>query len=65
MFQTSVKLQEDGRFDSCPKKRDQHLLYLYLVDKLFAWYRKPRRMLSLQSEDDSLTFDDFVEGNQI
>ena len=39
--------------------------YRIVVDKLHARYNKPHRKLSLQSEVDSLNFDEFMVRHQI
>ena len=47
------------------KEIDPKLAYKDAVDKLRERYNTPHRNLSLQSEKDSLTFDDFMDRHQI
>ena len=55
-----VNFLKGGALEFHLKEIDPQQPYRTVVDKLRARYNTPHRKLSLQSEVDSLTFDDFM-----
>ena len=59
-----VNYLNGGALEIYLKEINPQMSYQMVVDKLRARYNKPNRKLSLQSEIDSLNFDDFMVCHQ-
>ena len=63
--QLVVSCVKGGALELYLKEIYQKMLYKMAVNKLRAGYNTPNRKLSLQSEVDSLNFDEFTTRHQI